>query len=480
MDNKQNTFFGHPKALGTLFHIELWERFSYYGMQAILMIYLYYSLTDGGLGIDKAIAGGVLGAYGGSIYLATLVGGFVADRVLGAERTLFYSGVVIMLGHILLAVLPGLSGLILGLLFIALGSGGVKAPASAMVGSLYENDKNRHLRDAGFSLFYISINIGAFFGPLITGILQSKVGFHYGFGAAAVGMAIGLFLYSLGRKELGNQTASNPLSAKGKKISTIATLATIAVLAVLIAGGVITLGNFKMLLLGVVIVIATGYFAYLLTNSQVSQAQKGHILAYIPLFLCLCVFWALYMQNYTLLVVYFDESVNRMLGGFEFPVGWQPSMQSLWVIALAGMMSALWTKLGNKAPSTPFKFALSLLVVSMTFVFFIYYIKAGAMMPIMVYMASLGVLTIAELLISPISLSFATKVAPSFFKTQMVALNFLALSIGLTLGGILFGEFFVETDPLAYYYLLIKLGIIAGVVFLLAAPLLTKMLKGVE
>ena len=148
MQEKQ--FFGHPKQLGSLFHLELWERFSYYGMQAILMIYLYYSLTEGGLGIDKGVAGGIVGAYSGSVYLSTLIGGWFADRVLGAERTLFYSGIVIMIGHILVAIVPGLQGLILGLVFVALGSGGVKAPVSAMVGSLYENDKYRSLRDAGF------------------------------------------------------------------------------------------------------------------------------------------------------------------------------------------------------------------------------------------------------------------------------------------------------------------------------------------
>lgn len=477
---EQKQFFGHPRQLGSLFHLELWERFSYYGMQAILMIYLYYSLTEGGLGIDKAVAGGIVGAYSGSVYLSTLIGGWFADRVLGAERTLFYSAMVIMLGHIVLAIMPGLSGLILGLVFVALGSGGVKAPVSAMVGSLYDNDKYRSLRDAGFSIFYIAINIGGLLGPLAVGYLQSRVGFHYGFGAAAVGMAMGLVLYSFGRKDLGQQTPLNPLT-QADKPKLIAGLALgIVLAAAFVLSGFLTLANFKMVLFGVVIVISTIYFIRLLSDSRINRKQKRHIIAYIPLFVCICVFWAIFFQNYTLLVVFFDTQVDRVLGGFEFPVGWQPSMQSFWVILLAGVMSALWARLGKKAPSTPVKFALSLVITVITFAFYLPYLHSGDAMPILVYLFSLAAMTVAELFISPISLSFATKIAPDFFKTQMVALNFLALSIGMTLGGILFGEYFNENSPADYYYLMIYMGIGAGVVFLLISPILKKMLQAVE
>lgn len=478
MQNKK--FFGHPRQLGNLFHIELWERFSYYGMQAILMFYMYYAITDGGLGMDKAVAGGVMGAYSGSIYLATLGGGWVADRVLGPERTLFYSGIIIMIGHILLAIVPGLQGLILGLVFVAIGSGGVKAPVSAMVGSLYENDENKHLRDAGFSIFYVAINIGAFFGPLLTGILQSRVGFHYGFAAAAVGMAVGLIQYSFGRKSLGHNTAPNPLTASEKSKAIMIGLAGIAVVAGIISAGLVTLENFKTVLFYTVIAIAAIYFVRLLSDKRIDNTKRSHIVAYIPLFVCICVFWSLFFQNYTLLIVYFESTVDRMLGSFEFPAAWQPSMQSFWVIALAGVMSALWAKLGKNAPSAPVKFALSLIIAGLAFVFFVPYVTSGNPMPILVYMLSLGVLTVAELMISPISLSFATKIAPDFFRTQMVALNFLGLSIGLTLGGILFGNFFNEQNTLDYYYLMIKMGIGAGVLFLIISPVLKKMLQGAE
>ena len=186
------------------------------------------------------------------------------------------------------------------------------------------------------------------------------------------------------------------------------------------------------------------------------------------------------MQNYTLLVVYFESTVDRMLGTFEVPVAWQASIQSFWVVLLAGVMSALWTKLGTKAPKTPVKFALSLIFVALTFCIFVPYIKAGNPMPIIIYALSLAVITIAELFISPISLSLATRIAPAFFKTQMVALNFLALSIGMTLGGVLFGNFFDENNPLSYYYLLIALAGMSGVIFLFISPILKRMLANID
>jgi proton-dependent oligopeptide transporter, POT family len=183
-------FLGQPSVLANLFGVELWERFSFYGMQGILLIYLYFSVADGGLGIDRDTATGIVGAYGGAVYLSTILGAWLADRVIGAERTLFYAAVTVMAGHVALALVPGLTGVGVGLVLIALGSGGVKANATSLVGSLYDEHDER--RDAGFSLFYMGINIGALVGPLLTGLLQKEWGFHLGFGLAAVGMAAGL------------------------------------------------------------------------------------------------------------------------------------------------------------------------------------------------------------------------------------------------------------------------------------------------
>ena len=197
---KPRTFFGHPPMLANLFTVEMWERFSFYGMQALALYYLYHSIEDGGLGIPKEAATGAMGAYGATVYLMAILGGILGDRVLGPERTLFYSAIGIMAGHIVLAVMPGAAGVITGLLLVAIGSGCLKSSASVLVGSLYSKDDPK--REAGFTLFYIGINIGALLGPALTGWGWGWLGFHFGFGIAAIGMAAGLIQYVLTRKNL--------------------------------------------------------------------------------------------------------------------------------------------------------------------------------------------------------------------------------------------------------------------------------------
>ena len=474
------TFFGHPFQLSTLFHIELWERFSFYGMQGILLIYLYYAADKGGLGIDKSLAGGIVGAYGGSVYLSTILGAWFADRVWGAEKTLFISGVVVMLGHIALAIVPGLYGLLLGLVLIALGSGGVKSSASSMVGALYESDDMRPLRDAGFSIFYISINIGGFLGPLLTGLLQTNLGFHYGFGAAAVGMAFGLWRYSRGRKNLPHPSVPNPLPQGQGKTAAAAGLLITAALGGVIAAGWLTLDNFSMALLGTVIAAVVVYFIRLLTNPQVDADNKRHIAAYIPLFLTVCLFWSVWFQVYTVATVYFDETVDRTIGGFTIPVSWKDSMQSMWVVLFSGLMAAIWTKMGKRQPKTPLKFALAMLVVGLSYLGFVPFVSSGTPMPIIVFALVLLSVTVGELMLSPIALSFSTKIAPPTFKTQMVALNFLGFSLGFTLGGVLFKTYYRTDAPLSFFWLLCGIGVAGGAVLLLLVPVLNRMLKGAD
>src|SRR3954471_15860085 len=202
------TFFGQPRMLANLFSVELWERFSFYGMQVVVLLYMYFEVSEGGLGIDQGVSAGIIGAYGGSVFLSTLLGAWIADRLLGSERVLFYSAIIIMLGHISLAILPGVVGLATGLVLVGLGSGGLKANATTLVGSLYAPNDDR--RDAGFSIFYMGINVGALLGPLLTGLTRNTLGFHYAFGVAAIGMAIGLIQYTLGRGNLGREASIVP------------------------------------------------------------------------------------------------------------------------------------------------------------------------------------------------------------------------------------------------------------------------------
>lgn len=476
----EKKFFGHPIQLSTLFHIELWERFSFYGMKGILMIYLYYAMTDGGLGLDKAIAGGIVGAYGGSVYLSSILGGWFADRVFGAERTLFYSGIVVMLGHIAMAILPGLSGLLCGMVLIALGSGGVKASATSMVGALYETEQWRPFRDAGFSIFYISINIGGFFGPLVTGLLQENAGFHWAFGAAAIGMAFGLWRYSLGRASLPKTPVPNPLSPSQVKIAVAAALGIVAVLGIAIASNLLNLDNFSNILFIAVCIISALYFLRLFTDSEVANENKRYIAAYVPLFATIAAFWSVWFQIYTVVIVYFDETMNRTIGGFTIPVAWAESLQSFWVISFSGLLATLWTKLGKKQPKTPLKFALAMLILGVSYLVFVPYVGNGIVMPLIVFALTILGITIAELFLSPVSLSFITKIAPAKFKTQMPALNFLALSLGFTFGGILFKNYYQAENPQAFFVLISSISFVCGAIVLVLTPMLNRLLKGAE
>ncbi|MBO0856614.1 MAG: MFS transporter, partial [Nocardia sp.] len=298
------TVFGHPIGLANLFGVELWERFSFYGMLTILGYYLYYSATDGGLALHKSTATGLVGAYGGLVYLSTVLGGWLSDRLLGKERTVFYGGVVVMFGHIALALLPGLAGVGVGLVLIALGSGALKANASALLGTLYDRGDARV--DGGFTLFYLGINIGAFVGPLLTGLLQTRLGFHYGFGAAAIGMALGLIQYAVFRRNLGEhgREVPNPLprSQIGRVAGVVVALAVIV--GVGVGTGLVRLSNLSWVTTGVVGVVSVGYFALLLTSPKVTALERVRVRAFIPLFLANAVFFSLFQQVFTVLAVY--------------------------------------------------------------------------------------------------------------------------------------------------------------------------------
>lgn len=237
------TFFGHPGALANLFSVEMWERFSFYGMQALLAYYMYFTVADGGLGLDQGLALSLVGAYGGAVYLSTILGAWIADRLWGSERVLFVSALMIMAGHLALAFLPGVTGLAIGLVLVAIGSGGLKANATALVGSLYAKDDPKS--DAGFSIFYMGVNIGGLVGPLLTGLLHQNFGFHVGFGAAAVGMGVGLLIYTFGRKNLPDSVREvpNPLPKNERTRYVVIFLAVIVAIIAAFATKIVTPDN---------------------------------------------------------------------------------------------------------------------------------------------------------------------------------------------------------------------------------------------
>lgn len=474
------TFFGQPRSLANIFGVEMWERFSFYGMQGILLIYLYHSVADGGLGIDQATAAGIVGAYGGAVYLSTILGAWLADRMFGSERVLFWSAVVIMAGHISLALLPGVSGVIAGLLLVAIGSGGLKANATRIVGTLYSEHDSR--RDAGFSIFYLGINLGGFFGPLLTGLLQTELGFHWGFGLAAVGMAIGLIQYSFGRKRLPEEAhdVPNPLPASRRPLVIGIAVAGVIVVVALVLLGVITAQNLALIVIGVVIVAAIAYFTLLLTSKLVNAEERSRIVAFIPLFITNAAFWSLYQQQFTVITIYSDKRLDRNLFGWDFPVSWVQSINPIFIIVLSGVFAAIWTKWGDKQPSTPLKFAAGTVVMGLAFWLFLFWAGGGAnSTPLLAVVGILLVFTIAELLISPVGLSASTKLAPHAFGAQMVALYFLSVALGTAMAGQLAKLYSPATEGI-YFGIIGAVAVAIGVVLAVMSPWVLKMMRGVR
>ena len=473
-------FFGHPRGLANLFGVEMWERFSYYGMLGILPIYLYYKVEQGGLGLAQESALGIVGAYGGLVYLSAVVGAWVADRLLGSERTLFYSAVLIMIGHISLALLPGLAGIGVGLVCVAVGSGGLKSNATAIVGTLYADGDER--RDAGFTIFYMGVNLGGFVGPLLTGLAQTEVGFHLGFGLAAIGMALGLIQYTLGRKNLGEKAEEipNPLPSSRRVLAVGGALVLVAAIVVLVVTGVVNPGNLADVVVWVVGVISVIYFLVILTSSKITGVERSRVFSFIPMFIASAVFFSLYQQQFTVVAAYTDQRLNRNLFGWEMPVSWVNSINPVFIIVFAPILAALWTKLGERQPSTPMKFVLGTVLMGAAFLLFLPMVGSGKnASPMLAMVGILFVFTIAELCLSPVGLSLSTKLAPEAFRTQMVALNFLSISFGTAMSGKL-AEYYSVDDEAPYFSTVGGVAIGVGVLLFLGIPFIRKLMKGVH
>ncbi|WP_432570536.1 peptide MFS transporter [Kineococcus sp. SYSU DK005] len=463
-------FLGQPRALANLFGVEAWERFSFYGMQGILLIYLYHSVARGGLGLDQGTATSVVGAYGGTVYLSTVVGAWLADRVLGPERVLFAGGVVVLAGHVALAVLPGVAGVGVGLVLVALGSGGVKANATTLVGTLYAEGDER--RDAGFSLFYLGINLGGLVGPLLTGLLRDTAGFHWGFGLAALGMAAGLVQYAAGRRHLPAHARSvpDPLPAGRGRRTALGALAAAAVLAVLCLLGVVTAERLDELVVALTVAASVALFALVLGSARTTAAERRRVLGFVPLFLSSVAFWALFQQQFTVVAVYSDQRLDRSVLGWQVPVAWVQSVNPVFIVLLAPVFAALWTRLGPRQPSTPVKFALGTALMGVAFLLFLPMAGGGpGSAPLAGLVGILLVFTLAELSLSPVGLSVTTKLAPAAFRAQLVALFFLSTALGTALSGTLAGYYSPEAEH-GYFGVLGGTAVALGVLLALASP----------
>ena len=393
---------------------------------------------------------------------------------------LFYSAIVIMLGHIALAGVPGVGGLAAGLILVAVGSGGLKANATSVVGTLYAPDDPR--RDAGFSLFYLGINLGAFAGPILTGLLQTTVGFHLGFGLAAVGMAIGLIQYSFGRKRLPDAARQVPDPLPRSRWSRYIVIAILAlgVIVVLVLTGVITASNLVTIVIALTIVATVAYFVVILSNRHITTVERKRVYAFIPLFIASAAFWSLYQQQFTVVTIYSDERLNRELFGWEMPVSWVQSINPVFIIVLSGIFAALWTKWGSRQPSTPIKFAVGTAVMGGAFLLFLPFAGGAAnSTPLLAMIGILLIFTVAELLLSPVGLSVATKLAPEIFKTQMVALFFLSVALGSAVSGVL-ATWYATAPERLYFGVLGGIAIVLGLMLALISRAVLRLMGGVR
>ncbi|SHG68014.1 peptide MFS transporter [Streptoalloteichus hindustanus] len=483
--NDDRSFFGHPRGLATLFFTEMWERFSYYGMRAILVFFLSASVANGGLGMEKPLASSLVSVYGAAIYMSALAGGWLADRLLGSQRSVFYGGVLIMAGHICMALPFGSTSVFLGLLLIILGSSLLKPNISSVVGSLYEKTDAR--RDSGFSLFYMGINIGSFSGQLVTGYLGEKVNWHVGFGAAAVGMAIGLIQYKLGARHLGAAAAtpSNPLTAdeRSKAYGRIG----MSVGAILVVGvvmfltGTLTAYGIKNAISIAAMVLPVIYFTVMLRSPKTTKVERDRVKAYIPLFIASALFWLIFEQAANVLNIYADERVEKTVFGWEFPASWFQSVNPMFLIVLAPIVAWIWLRLGTRQPSTPRKFAVAVATVGLSFgvlalvaLFGDATTKVSPMWLLLVY----GIQTVAELLLSPVGLSMTTKLAPAAFLSQMMGMWFLSTAAGYGIAAQVV-PFYSAENELAYFGILALCAIALSVLIWIGAKRIKKLMHGV-
>ncbi len=458
-------FFGHPVGLRTLFLTEMWERFSFYGIRPLLILFMSAALLDGGFGFERSQASAIVGIYAASVYLSSLPGGWIADHWLGLRRAISIGALLITLGHLSIGLSgfagqgrPGKSVFFLGLVLIVIGTGLLKPNISAIVGDLYPESGAR--RDAGFSIFYMGINTGAMLGQLATGLLGEKIGWHWGFGIAGFGMFLGLlsFRYFAPRTlgDLGLDIVRDPdpvvQAARERKVKmTVAGLVTVLA-AVFLAGaaGMFAFDaqrigeSFFVVLLGIAVI----FFGYVFLFGGLSRTEMKRVLVIMVLFIFASIFWAAFEQAPTSLNLFARDFTDRTIFGWEMPALWFQSINSFFIIILAPVAGAVWVAL-SKGPgdlSSPSKFTLGLLFAGIGFALMIpaankVVAANGALLVSPWWLtASYFFQTIGELSLSPVGLSSMTKLSPRKFLGQMMGIWFLAAAIGNLIAGLVGGR----------------------------------------
>ena len=439
----------HPKGLRVLFFTEMWERMSYYGMRGILVLFMTASISNGGLDFNNGSASAIYGIYAASVYLATLPGGWIGDNILGQQKTILYGGIIIMFGHLSLAI-PNINSFYIGLILVVLGTGLLKPNISAIVGELYEN--NPEMRQSGFTIFYMAINLGSILGFFICGYLGENIGWHYGFGAAGIGMAFGLMQYIYNIKLLENYGLEpfNKIDSKIKNKYKKIILTSLALIFSITISGLLGLWNINPVPLAniltvIITLISLFYFFYIFVFGELDKNEKKRIVMIFILFIGAALFWSGFDQGGSSFNIFAKEYTDRIILGWEYPASWLQIINPLFVVILSPFMSYLWIYLGKRMldPSLPFKFGLGLIFMAIGFLVIAMGAQvalseelAGAQWLLITYLLH----TIGELTLSPIGLAAISSLSPKKYIGQMMGIWFLASSLGAIIAGLISGR----------------------------------------
>ncbi|AWW32519.1 MFS transporter [Echinicola strongylocentroti] len=508
------SMFGHPRGLMTLFFTEMWERFSYYGMRALLILFMTTAVIDGGLGFDDKTSGAIYGLYTMGVYLLALPGGWLADRLLGLKKSVWYGGIIIALGHFTMG-LPGILSLLdggheatsalssldttsffLGLILIVVGTGLLKPNISSIVGQLYHDGSSK--RDAGFSIFYMGINIGGFIAPIICSTF-AEIDWHLGFGAAGFGMILGLIQYRLtsgtlrGKGDLAEPQSEEEIAHRRRlRLFTFLTVVVVAVVLFLMFQGVIVI-NAAMIAdasYKVIGVVAAAFFIYILLFGGLTRDEKKKV-GVIAILLCFgALFWSGFEQAGSTLNLFAERFTDRQVMGWEIPSGYFQSANSLFIVIFAPIFAALWVWLAKRhlEPSSPIKFAFGLLLLGVGFLVMYFAAKvaaSGDMAAPSWLLFTYLFHTFGELSLSPVGLSLTTKLAPKKFQGQMMGMWFLSVALGNLVAGIIAGEASGETKEAVaempdQYMLIVMVSVGAGLLLLLITKPIRKLMGNVR
>jgi POT family proton-dependent oligopeptide transporter len=481
-----HAFFGQPRGLLTLSGLEVWERFSFLGMQAILVLYFADTVAHGGLGMSAGTAASVSAAYGTLVYLVSVGGGWLADRILGSYRAVLYGGILIACGHYAMAV-PTAAMTWVGLGLISAGTGLVKPNVATMVGKLYRTDDER--RDAGFALYYMGINIGAFAGPLVTGWLGDHKGWHWGFSAAAIGMTFGLIQYVAGRRHLAGRkhAAEYALPPEGMRRAVrmmIAGAVVVAALAVILVwAGRLTMGRFVDALTLVSVIAPVVYFAVMFRSPRVSAEERGRLKPYVVLFLASVVFNFILFQAYSTMILLASTNARTEILGFHFPAAWYASALGAFEVALAPVVAGLWARMGPRQPHASNKIAFGVILGGLSFLLMVIPTSGHSgdtyKMAAWWIVGSYLLLGLGDILLETSGMSATTKLAPKAFSSQTMSLWFLSLALanGIQAQTVkLYGE---VSNP-AYFGVNGAIAVVIGLAVIALAPWLRRTMHPVH